>query len=109
EDPGHEEAKRDCQNKGRAKDEEWKSPHDESSLSTLEPLGTQQCEQEINKQEQGYESGQQDHNGSFHTRSQAATNANISPSTANPSSNIEGSQIMRFIVNPSESFSRYVS
>src|SRR5262249_26242090 len=47
ENPGHEKAKQDCQNKGRAKDEEWKSPHDESSLSTLEPLGTQQRGQQI--------------------------------------------------------------
>src|SRR5438309_1263469 len=66
-------------------------------LSALEPLGPQQCRQEVNEQQESHNRSQQDHGASFQTLSQAATKANISPNVASPKRAMAGIQISRFI------------
>src|SRR4051812_17671255 len=61
----------------------------------LEPLGAQQRREQVDEQQRGNEDGQPDHGGPSYTLSQAATNANIAPSAASPSSSMAGSQTDR--------------
>src|SRR5262245_17138024 len=63
----------------------------------LEPLGAQESRQQVDEQANRDEGGEQDHDGSFHTLSQAATKANISPRVARPKRTSAGIQISRFI------------
>ena len=51
------------------------SSHILGSLSTLEPLGPQQCREQVSEQEHDHQYGQPDHDGSPHTLSQAFTKA----------------------------------
>src|SRR5262249_9312129 len=69
----------------------------------LEPFGTQERRQKVDKQQQRHQRGQQsqDHDGSFQTLSHAVTKAKRRPMVANPRTNSAGSQISRFMLGSS--------
>ena len=107
--PGQVTTQRNRQRRGDRQDQEGKKPdlelkHRQAPFAWRngsEPLRPHQCGKQVNQQQHRYyggQPGQNTHVSSFHTLSQAGTQANSKANVASPKRNMAGSQNVRSIV-----------